>query len=160
MVTAKNTTQISKEEIKMRKYIVEAPEPKKCQKVSSGGIRENGKLVSQFKNPIPYEEPTFPPAVTTQSSHVSLIRQEQIMTRRNETRMYFLNLVWQELGEPLLRSGLRKLGNTIINKIESPVNTHTQYISSPEPKVIDIEADEIKTVYDGKIIRFPNGKVI
>ena len=34
----------------MAKYIVEAPEPKKGQKVSSGGIRENGKLASQFKN--------------------------------------------------------------------------------------------------------------
>ena len=39
----------------MAKYIVEAPEPKKGQKVSSGGIRENGKLATQFKNPVPYK---------------------------------------------------------------------------------------------------------
>ena len=30
----------NKEEIKMAKYIVEAPEPKKGQKASSGGIRK------------------------------------------------------------------------------------------------------------------------
>lgn len=48
----RNNNTTTKEETKMAKYIVEAPEPKKGQKVSSGGIRENGKLASQFKNPV------------------------------------------------------------------------------------------------------------
>ena len=96
----RNNNTTTKEETKMAKYIVEAPEPKKGQKVSSGGIRENGKLASQFKNPVPYKE--------------------QARARRNEAGMYLLGLAWQEFGEPLLRSSLRKLGNTIINKIECP----------------------------------------
>lgn len=61
----------------MTKYIVEAPEPKKSQKVSSGGIRENGKLVTQFKNPVPYKEPTLPPTVVNQRANTELIRKEQ-----------------------------------------------------------------------------------
>lgn len=133
----RNNNTTTKEETKMAKYIVEAPEPKKGQKVSSGGIRENGKLASQFKNPVPYKE--------------------QARARRNEAGMYLLGLAWQEFGEPLLRSSLRKLGNTIINKIECP----SPHIVSPNPVVIDVEADEIETVYDDdKIIRFPNRKAI
>lgn len=161
MAKAKNTTTNSKEEIKMRKYIVEAPEPKKGQKVSSGGIRENGKLASQFKNPVPYKEPTLPPSVVTQMSNAELEHKEQAKARRNEAGMYFLNIVWQEFGEPLLRSGLRKLGGEIINRIESPTTQSIHHISSTEPEVIDVEADEIETVYDDdKIIRFSNRKVI
>ena len=137
----RNNNTTTKEETKMAKYIVEAPEPKKGQKVSSGGIRENGKLASQFKNPIPYKE--------------------QARARRNEAGMYLLGLAWQEFGEPLLRSSLRKLGNTIINKIECPSEQPAPHIVSPNPVVIDVEADEIETVYDDdKIIRFPDKKVI
>lgn len=145
----------------MAKYIVEAPEPKKGQKVSSGGIRENGKLATQFKNPVPYKEPTMPPAVVTQKPNTELIRKEQAKARRNEAGMYLLSLAWQEFGEPLLRSGLRKLGNSIIDKIEGSYDQPTQHIPSHDPVVIDVEADEIETVYDDdKIIRFLNRKVI
>ena len=137
----RNNNTTTKEETKMAKYIVEAPEPKKGQKVSSGGIRENGKLASQFKNPVPYKE--------------------QARARRNEAGMYLLGLAWQEFGEPLLRSSLRKLGNTIINKIECPSEQPAPHIVSPNPVVIDVEADEIETVYDDdKIIHFPNRKAI
>ena len=137
----RNNNTTTKEETKMAKYIVEAPEPKKGQKVSSGGIRENGKLASQFKNPVPYKE--------------------QARARRNEAGMYLHGLAWQEFGEPLLRSSLRKLGNTIINKIECPSEQPAPHIVSPNPVVIDVEADEIETVYDDdKIIRFPNRKAI
>lgn len=157
----RNNTTTTKEEIKMAKYIVEAPEPKKGQKVSSGGIRENGKLATQFKNPVPYKEPTMPPAVTTQKPNAELICREQARARRNEAGMYLLSLAWQEFGEPLLRSGLRKLGNSIINKIEGPYDQPIQHIPSQDPVVIDVEADEIETVYDDdKIIRFPNRKAI
>ena len=137
----RNNNTTTKEETKMAKYIVEAPEPNKGQKVSSGGIRENGNLASQFKNPVPYKE--------------------QARARRNEAGMYLLGLAWQEFGEPLLRSSLRKLGNTIINKIECPSEQPAPHIVSPNPVVIDVEADEIETVYDDdKIIRFPNRKAI
>lgn len=157
----RNNNTTTKEETKMAKYIVEAPEPKKGQKVSSGGIRENGKLASQFKNPVPYKEQTLPPNVVTQKAGSELVRKEQARARRNEAGMYLLGLAWQEFGKPLLRSSLRKLGNTIINKIECPSKQPAPHIVSPNPVVIDVEADEIETVYDDdKIIRFPNRKAI
>lgn len=159
--TKRNNNTATKEETKMAKYIVEAPEPKKGQKVSSGGIRENGKLATQFKNPVPYKEPTLPPAVVTQKPNTELIRKEKSRARRNEAGMYLLSLAWQEFGEPLLRSGLRKLGNSIIDKIEDLYDKPTQHFPSQDPVVIDVEADEIESVYnDDKIIRFPNRKVI
>lgn len=161
MAKTNHTNITNKEDFKMAKYIVEAPEPKKGQKVSSGGIRENGKLASQFKNPVPYKEPTQPPAVVTQKPNTELVRKEQARARRNEAGMYLLGIAWQEFGEPLLRSGLHKLGNIIISKIEGPTTQTVQHISSPDPKIIDVEADEIETIYDDdKIIRFPNRKVI
>lgn len=161
MAKTNHTNINNKEDIKMAKYIVEAPEPKKGQKVSSGGIRENGKLASQFKNPVPYKEPTQPPTVVTQKPNTELVHKEQARARRNEAGMYLLGLAWQELGEPLLRSGLHKLGNVIISKIDGSTNQTVQHISSPKPEIIDVEADEIETIYDDdKIIRFPNRKVL
>lgn len=147
------------EDIRMAKYIVEAPEPKKGQKVSSGGIRKNGKLASQFKNPVPYKEPTLPPTVITQRSNIEPVRKEQARARRNEAEIYLLSLVWQEFGEPLLRSGLHRLSNVIISKVEGPTHQTVQHLSSPEPEIIEVKADEIETIYgDGKIISFPNRK--
>ena len=58
-----STKSTNQEEIKMRKLIVEAPELKEGQSDSSGGIRENGKMSVQYKNPVPYVEPTIPPVV-------------------------------------------------------------------------------------------------
>lgn len=149
----------NKEDIKMAKYIVEASAPKKGQKVSSGGIRENGKLASQFKNPVPYKEPTRPHAVVNRKPNTELVRKEQARVRRNETGIYLLGLAWQELGEPILRLGLHKLGDVIISKIEGPTIQTMQHISSHDPRIIDVEADKIETIYDDdKIIRFPNKK--
>ncbi len=150
----------NKEDIKMAKYIVEAPEPKRGQKVSTGGIRENGKIASQFKNPVPYKEPMQSPTVITHNSNLDLIRKEQAKSIRNEVGMYLLGLAWQEFGEPILRSGLHKLGNVIINKIEGPACQTPQKKSSPKPKIIDVETDEIETINDDKIIVFPSRKAI
>ena len=139
----------NREEIKMVKYIVEAPEPKNGQKVSSGGIRENGKLTAQFKNPVPYKEPTLPPAAVDQKQNTELVLKEQAIARRNEAGMYLLGIIWQELGEPVLRSGLHKLGSVIISKIEAPTNVTVQHISSSESEIIDVESVEVETIYNG-----------
>ena len=161
MAKTNHTNITNKEDIKMAKYIVEAPEPKKGQKVSSGGIRESGKLASQFKNPIPYNEPTQPAAVVTKKPNTELIRKEQASARRNAVGTYLLDIAWQEFGEPLLRSGLHKLGNIIICKIEGPNTKTVQHPSSPEYETIDVEADKINTINNNdKIIRFRSQKAV
>ncbi len=148
------------EDVKMAKYIVEAPEPKKGQKASSGGIRENGRIASQFKNPIPYKDKA-PSRVPAQNSFgTALTCKEQEENRNNTIGCYLLNLVWQEFGEPILRSGFRMLGNIVVSKIESSAKQAIQGVSLSEPEIIDIEADEVKTIDNNKTIRFPNNKAI
>lgn len=157
MEKTNNTTKQSNEEIKMRKYIVEAPEPKKGQKASSGGIRENGKLAAQFKNPVPYEEPALSPAVINQYTNGEFVCKEQERSRRTEVGMHILDIVWQEFGEPLLRSGIHKFAKKMINKIEIPSVPKTEQASYCVSQSIDVEEDKIETVYnEEKIIRFPN----
>ena len=42
---------------------------------------------------------------------------------------------------------------------EGPTIQTMQHISSHDPRIIDVEADKIETIYDDdKIIRFPNKK--
>lgn len=41
----------------MPKYIVDGPEANQGEKLSSGGVRKNGKMIEQFKNPVLYKEP-------------------------------------------------------------------------------------------------------
>lgn len=160
-MTKTNLNNNNQKDITTRKYIVEAPEPKKGQTVSSGGIREKGRLSSQFKNPIPYTEPTQTSSVTTQKTTMALVRKEQVKAKRFDTGKYLLSLTWQELGEPLLRSGLRTLGNVIINRLEDSVIQNAQHLCTSRPETIDVEANEIDTNYnDDKIIRFPSPKVI
>ena len=132
-----------KEEHNMKKFIVEVQDPENGQEVSSGGIREKGKLKAQFKNPVPYEEPSKIPMVVSQQSNMST-RQETNGSHRCEAGRYLLGIVWQEFGEPLLRSGLRKLSNAVINKIESKSCLHTERIASQKQRIIDVEAVELK----------------
>ena len=84
--------------IRGRKYIVEAPEPKIGQKVSTGGIREKGKMAVPFKNPVPYEEPE---TSTTKMVPVSTknISKKEDKTIYWEAGKYFLGLVWKVTGK-------------------------------------------------------------
>lgn len=81
---------------KMNKYIVEVQAPERGQQVSSGGIRENGKLISQFKNPTPYNGPQLPPTVTNHPMTVDVIDKKQVRYQRNNVTMYLLGITWQE----------------------------------------------------------------
>lgn len=64
-----NTTQ------RMKQYIVDVPEPKNGQIPGPGGLRENGKMAVQYKNPREYKEPVCSP-VPVQSSQADMVREE------------------------------------------------------------------------------------
>ena len=134
---AKTTSTDGKEDIRMERFIVEAPEPKKGQKISSGGIRENGKLVTQFKNPVPCKE------------------------KRNNIGTYLLRLAWEELGEPVLRSSLNNLGDVFIDKIKSLAKQAKHHKPSTKPEVSDVAPEEIEPMYESdKVVRFSSKKAI
>lgn len=157
MLKAKNN--MTKE--KMNKYIVEVQAPERGQQVSSGGIRENGKLISQFKNPTPYNGPQLPPTVTNHPMTVDVIDKKQVRYQRNNVTMYLLGITWQEIGEPLLRFGLHELKNIIINKLDSPTKQMISPISSSRPKLINNKAEGSESIYNNKKnIRVSNKKVV
>lgn len=99
MPNSRKTT--NQEEIKMRKLIVEAPELKEGQSDSSGGIRENGKMSVQYKNPVPYVEPTIPPAVPQKTYTQKDRLKEQTKDFVFDVSIDILSMLWHEYGRPL-----------------------------------------------------------
>ena len=145
----------------MKKYIVEAPEPKKGQTISSGGIRENGKMAAQFRNPIPYEEPVTSPMISHRVKSNGEMQETHLQPGRNEVGMHILGLVWQECAEPLVRSSLRKMSQTIVARIENSSTRSADKIPSKASNTIDVEFEETGPMYDDdKIIQFPSQKVV
>ena len=102
-----STKSTNQEEIKMRKLIVEAPELKEGQSDSSGGIRENGKMSVQYKNPVPYVEPTIPPVVPQKTYTRKDRLKEQAKDFAFDVSTDILSMLWHEYGRPLLQAKLR-----------------------------------------------------
>lgn len=163
-----NTTKISKtnqEEVKMRKLIVEAPELKEGQTDSSGGIRENGKISVQYKNPIPYVEPKLPPAATQRTYTRKDMLKDQAKDFAMDAGTDLISMIWYEYGRPFIQAKLHQLGQKAIAYLESPTKT-SQLIQQRDikaDKIIDAEYEEISETDDlednDKIIRFPNRRV-
>ena len=146
----------NKEDHKMARYIVEAPKPKQGQIASSGGIRENGRISSQFKNPVPYNEPLRSSTIAVHKPNSDLICNEQLRSQRKELGIHLLGLIWQDFGEPVIRSWLHKKSTEIINRIETSTYQELPRVSSTEPKKRDVESVESEPEYDNyKTISFP-----
>lgn len=145
---------------KTRKYIVEAPEPTEGQTASSGGIRgENGKLAAQYKNPIPYQEPTQSPAVPAWQN-----------TRRDEVKAWaadqaigvgqdLLTLFWNETALPFIQAKFHQLGEKAVNSLTGAdkQRPHEQVIIDVDPADLRKPEPEIR---DEKIIHFPEDRAI
>lgn len=152
----KNNTSITKtkENQEMRKYIVEAPAPKKGQSVSSGGIRENGKLAVQYKNPVPYTEPsTSLPARKEPSSSENQFKEEA-----KELGLWLIKTAWNKYGKPVIEAKFEQWGQQKVSKITSSRGAMTE--TSPE-SIIDVDYVEVAPMEstNGKIIRFPEKRV-
>lgn len=147
--TSSTENRASREQVKMRKYIVEAPEPKIGQKVSTGGIREKGKMAVPFKNPVPYEEPE---TSTTKMVPVSTknISKKVDKTIYWEAGKYFLGLVWKNFGEPVVETWLQEKGQELSRSITEQ-SKHSQ-----ESEIIDVPKEDVVVVAanDNKIVPF------
>lgn len=125
----------------MEKYIVEVPNPKKGQNVSSGGIRENGKLISQFKNPIPYV-PTPNPSVRLET--ISMPKaSSRTCQKRIKTKL--LDVIWEEVGEPVLRASLRRLTDRVTTAITTSKPSTKQLLSSNDKSILKMEPRLVNT---------------
>ena len=155
---------------KMKKYLVEVEEPKKGQVVSTGGVRDNGKMAAQFKNPIPYEEPS--PAPVNKSTGIipaTNARGNYLKTRiREEAQGLAVDvgrdvafMLWDDFGKPFLKA---KLAQAVDWFLSSPKkNTDIESYDIPTRatgEIIDVDAKDLTPVYDSdKVIPFPKKRV-
>ena len=112
-------------------YIVEAPELKPGQYISSGGVRENGKMVSQYKNPIPYK---------SLHSELDIIPHSTISPAGNGRSKELLHNVlfdllettWIEYGLPLISAKLKLLSQKAVQQLSrnSPDSNHRVIIDT------------------------------
>lgn len=165
MSNTARTTKTNQEKIKMRKLIVEAPELKEGQTDSSGGIRENGKISVQYKNPVPYVEPKLPPA-TLQKTYT---RKDMLKDQAKDLAMNIgtdlISTFWNEFGRPFAHAKLHQLGQKAIERLEAPskLSQSISYEDIDPSEIIDVECvdyTETDNLADNdKIIRFPNRRI-
>ena len=159
MKTKNNTDTKKKTELQMKKYIVEAPVPQEGQKISSGGVRENGKLTSQFKNPIPYTTPNLQPPKNDGLTNIDNLQKNQLKFFRNEICIYLLEIFWEEFGEEVFRFGLRKLREKIAPKLDNTISYHTNKKEEKErySKYLTTNSNPLQ---GNNILQFSQKKVI
>ena len=156
--TNSSTNLNHQEENTMQKFIVEAPVPKDGQEASSGGIRENGKIVAQFRNPVPCEGPTLPPAVKQPTYTRTNNLKDQAKDFAIDCSKDIIGMLWFEFGRPFIKAIIRNMSQKSVAAIKAQSQNKADS-ESPAPEIIDVEAEEISYV-DEKIIRFPSKKAI
>ena len=136
----------------MQKYIVEVDAPKKGQVVGTGGIRENGKMASLFKNPKPYVEPSLPQATHTHMQNLSTTSNS-----KKQFQSLLLHMIWENFGEPLFHYGLNKLTAKAITAIEA--HNSIPLDSTSKNEIVDADFTEIESP-NSNIIKFPSKRAI
>ena len=130
---------------KTQRYIVEAPMPDKGQLPSSGGIRENGKLTAQYKNPVPYTDPAPCPSKPF-TAPKSIAHTGEL----NDIRKYFVKelseIIWVELGKPILKAKLHQLSEKILTN---------EHVTSTSRKGPSVDTSQANVPMTDKIIPFP-----
>lgn len=101
-------------------YVVEAPTVEPGQTVSTGGIRKDGKMVAQFRNPVPLEQQiSNSPAVTTaETTRLIPDRNHEVV---KDIAFEILSDLWNDFGRPLLKSQLRCFSQKLINRLQGTV---------------------------------------
>jgi hypothetical protein len=133
--------------MKNQKYIVEAPIPKPGQTVSSGGIREKGRITVQYSNPIPYKEP--PNASSSIIQDKKPASYKDTITDISKVFIFDVaDMLWQYILAPVIRAKLHQLGQQMSSHISS---------TSQSSKVIDSKIIDTDN-HSSKIVQFPNCK--
>lgn len=144
-------TNLVEEEI-MQKYIVEVKAPKKGQKVSTGGVRENGKMAAQFTNPVPYIEPEYHPIAQSKTCGFKKYAKDCATELAQDAIHDGFEILWYELLQPILKSKLHQLGNKSVTAIESKNRLpQTNLIVSEEPEIVEIDVTPIPAEYKNVI---------
>ena len=124
----------------MPKYIVDAPEVKKGEELSSGGIRAKGKLVAQYTNPTPYVEPKTQIVLIPVKEESSFSDEHPILSFFGEELADIGLELWESEIKPYLISKIK-------SKIQSLFNQR-----NPKQQVIVTTAKIEETVSDTPVI--------
>lgn len=122
----------------MPKYIVDAPEVKVGEELSSGGIRRNGRIVAQYRNPTPYTEPKPQFALTPMEEQVEpfSVKHPIISAIGEEVKDELKDIVydlWQTEIKPCIKSGLkRKIHSLLTRKKTKQEIIETTYANSKD----------------------------
>lgn len=155
---AANKTNLVEKEI-MQKYIVEVPAPKEGQKVSTGGIRENGKMAAQFTNPIPYIAPEHHPTIQPQTYGLKEYSKDQATEFAQDAIRDGLEMLWYELLQPVLRSKLHQLGTRFVTAIEAKNKISSSSIVVPEEPEPIAKGATLPPTISENVIPFPQRHV-
>ena len=140
------------EEQYVEQYIVDVNTPEPGQEVSSGGVRENGKIVTQYKNPRPYTEPT--PDYSQQTEAYSMMTE-----LKQQCKIEGIGLLFD-----LIKTGYYEfLKPYICLKYRERILKRAERIEAKNAKRIEVsEANSLteSIIEDEKIIDFNSKKAI
>ena len=145
----------------MGKIVVDAPDLKAGEKYSSGGVRKNGKMVFQYKNPRPYVEKRV---VINEPVDVATIRPKEVYKSNDliqEIGEEVIDLLWDNIGRPLLDAVFKRMGEYFISGLETRKTSKDKLdnISSDNSKKTYVkEKDSSNVNSDRKIIDFNSRK--
>lgn len=149
----------------MKKYIVEAEDPKKGERASSGGIRGNGgRLVSQYTNPVPYREPAPQPAPAVRKQPKKRSWFSGLLINTGKGIMTdMIEMAWDDFGKPILREKITQVENKAIEAWETRKSTRraterSQEANAKEQRTVKEEMPQDEKPA-GKIIQFPSSRV-
>lgn len=108
----------------MPKYIVEAPEVKNGEELSSGGIRRNGRIVAQYRNPTPYTEPEPQLSLIPLEEQVSpFSAKHPVLSAIGENAKYELKDIgydlWQTEIKPNIKNFLKRKIHSVLTRKET-----------------------------------------
>ena len=126
-------------------YIVKGPVPKSGQTASSGGIRENGKLCAQYRDPMPYTEIPSP----TNGNQADI----QTAQLKKDITLDIVSLFWYEFGKPLTKS----LFKVATQKLATRINKDWRQERIICPQVVDVVNETVspKLRDRSNVILFP-----
>ena len=145
----------------MGKIVVDAPDLKAGEEYSSGGVRKNGKMICQYKNPRPYVEKRV---VINEPVDVATIRQKEVCKSNDifqEIGEEVIDLLWENIGSPLLDAVFKRMGELFVSALENRKkgdNKLDNNCSDNQKKTFDEEKDSSNVNSDKKIIDFNSRK--
>lgn len=145
----------------VNQIIVEAPKLKDGQIYSSGGVRENGKIIAQYKNPRPYYEPQILKELPNNSYTIGDRVKDQVTDLAISIGKECILMIWKEFVKPLIHSGLNQLCQKKAINEENILRTNSSAYSDNRNATMSkyIQKEE-RCLEDGnKIISFPQRRV-